>query len=328
MRTQLEQQYEPDGSTTGGPRVPVPVHPLIQSAYASVLPQDQFINNWETSSEITISGMTRSSDGSDDHVISYKSSVCAFTASVTGSLSANFIVIGTLLNQRNYMSSLTSTSTAPLSSLAEDGIQDLGVFTLRKRYYDLEIVPGSLTATASGVNFGGTNIAGDYYDSGSGALIKKSDDTTVGVMLPDDGMFVVTSSNVREIATAITSVTYRTRVLNTTLNVFCKCTPDQMNFTLNPTVFMQNSISASTDIIGTNIYQAYNNILVHSSITGATGRAKMLSGLVSSGVDFSPYITSVGLYDNNHDLLAIAKFTTPVKKPTDLPMTFKLQIDV
>ena len=147
-------------------------------------------------------------------------------------------------------------------------------------------------------------------------------------MLPDDGMFVVTSSNVREIATAITSVTYRTRVLNTTLNVFCKCTPDQMNFTLNPTVFMQNSISASTDIIGTNIYQAYNNILVHSSITGATGRAKMLSGLVSSGVDFSPYITSVGLYDNNHDLLAIAKFTTPVKKPTDLPMTFKLQIDV
>ena len=328
MRTQLEQQYEANGSTSGGPRVPVPVHPLIQTAYASVFPQDQFINNWETSSELTISGMTRSSDGSDDHVISYKSSICAFTASVTGNLSANFIVIGTLLSQRNYMSSLTSTSTASLSSLAEDGIQDLGVFTLRKRYYDLEIVPGSLTATASGVNFGGTSIAGDYYDSGSGALIRKSDDTTVGVMLPDDGMFVVTSSNIREIATAITSVTYRTKVLNTTLNVFCKCSPDQMNFTLNPTVFMQNSISASTDTIGANIYQAYNNILVHSSITGATGRAKILSGLVSSGVDFSPYITSVGLYDDNNDLLAIAKFTSPVKKPTDLPMTFKLQIDV
>ena len=116
MRTQLEQQYEANGSTSGGPRVPVPVHPLIQSAYASVLPQDQFINNWETSSKLTISGMTRSSDGSDDHVISYKSSICAFTASVTGSLSSNFIVIGTLLNQRNYMSSLTSTSTASLSS--------------------------------------------------------------------------------------------------------------------------------------------------------------------------------------------------------------------
>ena len=68
--------------------------------------------------------------------------------------------------------------------------------------------------------------------------------------------------------------------------------------------------------------------MVHSSITAATGRAKILSGLVSSGVDFSPYITSVGLYDDNNDLLAVAKFTSPVKKPTDLPMTFKLQIDV
>ena len=159
----------------------------------------------------------------------------------------------------------------------------MGVFTLRKRYYDLQIVPGSLTATATGTNFSSDSIAGDYYDSGSGAIIRKSDDTTIGVMLPDDGMFVVTSSNVREIATAITSVTYRTKVLNTTLNVFCKCTPDQINFTLNPTVFMQNSISASTDTNGANIYQAYNNILVHSSITAAPPHSSSLHDPLKHG---------------------------------------------
>jgi len=49
---------------------------------------------------------------------------------------------------------------------------------------------------------------------------------------------------------------------------------------------------------------------------------------ISSATDFSPYITSVGLYDNDYNLLAVAKLTKPMKKPTDLPLTFKVSIDV
>ena len=48
----------------------------------------------------------------------------------------------------------------------------------------------------------------------------------------------------------------------------------------------------------------------------------------SSATDFSPYITSVGLYDDDYNLLAVAKMTKPMKKPTDLPLTFKVSIDV
>ena len=85
-----------------------------------------------------------------------------------------------------------------------------------------------------------------------------------------------------------------------------------MAFTFNPTIFMQNAISSETVAAG-EIRQSFNNILAHSTITAT---------------DFSPYITSVGLYDDDYNLLAVAKMTKPMKKPTDLPLTFKVSIDV
>ena len=85
----LEQQFL-NGSMTGGPRVPVAVHPMISNAYVSVLPQDQFINNWETTNLRTISGMHNATPGAPDHMFGHGESISAFTASVTGSSSAFF----------------------------------------------------------------------------------------------------------------------------------------------------------------------------------------------------------------------------------------------
>ena len=322
--TDLEQQFL-NGSLTGGPRVPVPVHPNIQSAYVSVLPMDQFINNWETTNVKTISGMSSAGPSSDDHIFGYNNAISAFTASVTGSLSSLFFVVGGLLRQTGFMDTLTATTTAALSSQTD--ARDIGVFTIGKRLYDICIEPGTLTATVSGTTFGAEDVGGDYIDSGSGAFVRKSDNVSVGVSLPDYGLFAITASNLREIATSVTSVKYRTKVLNTTVNVFCKCAPSDMNHTLNPTIYMQNSISSETVAAG-EIRQSFNNILVHSTITANTDQAKILSDLVSSATDFSPYITSVGLYDDECNLLAVAKLTKPMKKPTDLPLTFKVSIDV
>ena len=325
MNNELEQQWLND-SATGGPRVPVAVHPLIQSAYSNVEPQSQFINNWESSNLITTTGFNSSEIGSDDVTMDNdKGIVKAFTASITGTNSGYFAVVGTLLNQRHYLSALTSTSTASLSALGN--LRDIGVFSLRKLFYDQAIEPGSLTATVTGTAFDAVDMAGDYYDSGSGQFIRKSDGETLGVVLADEGMFVVTASNSREVAVRVTSIKYRTKVLNTTVNVFCKSDASEMNYTLNPTMVMQNAVSSSTIASG-EIRQSYNNILCHSVLTGGTGTAKLLSGMVSSGWNFSPYVTGVGLYNDNNELLAVAKLTKPMKKPTDLPLTFKVSIDV
>jgi hypothetical protein len=43
---------------------------------------------------------------------------------------------------------------------------------------------------------------------------------------------------------------------------------------------------------------------------------------------WTPYITTVGLYNDNAELLAVAKFAKPVKKVTDVPLTFAIRWDV
>jgi hypothetical protein len=46
-----------------------------------------------------------------------------------------------------------------------------------------------------------------------------------------------------------------------------------------------------------------------------------------TGSEFSPYITTIGLYDNNSKLLAIAKLAQPIKKRSDIDLSFLIQID-
>ena len=69
-----------------------------------------------------------------------------------------------------------------------------------------------------------------------------------------------------------------------------------------------------------------NNLLTKSPITGNTDRFQYTSSI--TGVGAGPFITAVGLYNNDNDLMAVAKLAKPLKKPTDLPITFKVQIDI
>ena len=318
-----------DGSITGGPVIPTPTHPLIKSAYAPLAPADTYICNFETSRQFTLSGLSGTTmaaaiDGKTDHgmIASPKDSMTGVTASVTGSKSGYFMSVGMLLSNRGFTDSFTGTTTASLDAA---GVNDIGVFTLRKRLFDLGIEKGGMTATVTGINYAGDSIAGDYYDSGSGQFIQKSTGNTIGATLIDDGMFVVTTANMREVATSVTSVKYKTKVLGTAINVFCKCQPDEMNFSTNFTSALTGTVSSDTTSAGA-IQQAYNNLWTKSPLTGSTDRFSYTPSMTGAGA--GPFITTVGLYNNNNDLMAVAKLARPLKKPTDLPLTFKVQIDI
>ena len=317
------------GSVTGGPVLPTPTHPLIKGAYAPLIPADTYICNFETSRQFTLSGisgitMSVAIDGKFDHgiVASPKDSMTAMTASITGSNSGYFMSVGMLLSNRGFTDSFTSTTTAALEAA---GVNDIGIFTLRKRLFDLDVEKGGMTATVTGTNYAGDSIAGDYYDSGSGQFIQKTTGNTIGATLMDDGMFVVTTANMREVATSVTSVKYKTKVLGTAINVFCKCQPDELNFSTNFTSALTGSVSSDTTSAG-EIQQAYNNLWTKSPLTGNSDRMRFTPSMTGAGA--GPYITTVGLYDNDNDLIAVAKLARPLKKPTDLPLTFKVQIDI
>ena len=47
-----------------------------------------------------------------------------------------------------------------------------------------------------------------------------------------------------------------------------------------------------------------------------------------SGSTFAPYITTIGLYNNFGELLAIAKLAQPIKKRNDVDMNFLIRLDL
>ena len=334
MPDTIIQQTEMSGSVTGGPVIPTPTNPLIKGTYSTLDIADVYVCNFETSRQFTLSGlsgitMATAVDGADDHGMeaSPRDSMTAMTASITGSNSGYYMSVGMLLSNRGFTDSFTGTTTA---AVAAAGVNDIGVFTLRKRLFDLGIEKGGMTATVTGTTYGGDSIAGDYYDSGSGQFIQKSTGNTIGATLMDDGMFVVTTAAMREVATSVTSVKYKTKVLGTAINVFCKCQPDEMNFSTNFTAALTGTVSSDTTaevLRGAGaIQQAYNNLWTKSQLTGSTDRFTYAPSMTGAGA--GPFITTVGLYDNNNDLMAVAKLARPLKKPTDLPLTFKVQIDI
>ena len=84
--------------------------------------------------------------------------------------------------------------------------------------------------------------------------------------------------------------------INSTL-VFCRATADEFNYSSNPT-YVDSS----------------GNIVVIDEQQGATQKS------------FS-FVTTVGLYDANEQLLAAAKLSRPVEKNDEKDLTFRVRLD-
>ena len=49
---------------------------------------------------------------------------------------------------------------------------------------------------------------------------------------------------------------------------------------------------------------------------------------ITTGSDFNPYVTNVGLYSEDNELLAHGKLAKPVKMSKDIDTTFVVRFDV
>lgn len=269
------------------PELPITVNKDIQNAYVEINDRDVVYTNFESSKLKTFT--------TADTMYSI---VFTTTASTTGSNSAYYNSTRQMLYNFKLENSFTALT------------GDIGILTLKKRYFDCKIKPGTLTATVTG------DHADDYYDSGSGEFKRKAGgNITVGAFMEDLGMAVVTStsSSLTSIVQSVTSIRYQAVVEHTELSVFCKCKPNELNFSLNP-----SSLNLTT----------LNYSYTTDPLTSSTCASEFSPMLVSSGINWQPHITSVGLYNDSNELLAIAKLSRPLKKSTDLPMTIRLQIDL
>jgi hypothetical protein len=77
-----------------------------------------------------------------------------------------------------------------------------------------------------------------------------------------------------------------------------------------------------------------NGNVVDYRFSGSVGTTKAgfehydLSGSVdSTGSFLTPFITTIGLYDDNCDLVAVAKLPQPIKSEPDIPVNFIIRFD-
>ena len=77
--------------------------------------------------------------------------------------------------------------------------------------------------------------------------------------------------------------------------IVCKITDNEFNYSQNPTITTDESGSLRN---------------------------------FATGSDFKPYATSVGLYNEANELLAVAKTNRPIPKSQNIDMTFVVKIDL
>jgi len=158
---------------------------------------------------------------------------------------------------------------------------------------------------------------GNLYLSGSNINQK------VGDIIYPHGMAIVTDSRYTNlIRDVFRNNKTRTKVTmsfeNTqpifTHNYHCKIRESEYNFTYNPSA-LSSSLKTVYDN-GGNLYSTSSmvgNGVLNNNVTGST---------------FQPYITTVGLYNDANQLIAVGKMPRPVPKSANTEMTIIVKIDI
>lgn len=112
----------------------------------------------------------------------------------------------------------------------------------------------------------------------------------------------------------VSSVTFKSSQPIFTHNYHCKIRESEFNFTYNPSC-LSGSNKTVYDNEG-NVYSTSASIsdgVLKSNITGSS---------------FQPYITTVGLYNDTNELIAVGKLSNPVPKSANTEMTIIVKIDI
>lgn len=158
---------------------------------------------------------------------------------------------------------------------------------------------------------------GQLYVSGS------SPRDYVGDIIYPHGMLIITDPTYASIvSTAVSSKYTRGSVVLSfkssqpifTHNYHCKLRESEYNFTYNPSA-LSSSLKTVYDNTDT-VYKTNTAVAggeLNSNVTGST---------------FQPYITTVGLYNDANELIAVGKVNRPVPKSANTEMTVIVKIDI
>ncbi len=234
---------------------------------------------------------------------------------VSNAATASFNPDGTVSGPRyttNYINNIQSIDEErffPVGTIDDDD-KGIIVVSIPSKLYGNYIKPGSVSLT---VYF--TLGIGPLYlvDDGQGNIIRSSDNRKWGNIIYDSGLIIITNKG--EAVSGITKTSFQNSIVRdlnweSTVTMYetqYKCTirANEYNYSFNPSL-----LSGSL--------RGQNNILNSGSATYED---------FVTGSDFTPYVTTVGLYNNNQELLAVAKLAQPLPTSQTTDTTILINLD-
>ena len=225
-----------------------------------------------------------------------------------------------LFYDRGYFFSGSMLGTSSLAGLPNDAY----VLSIGQNFYGDRVKPGSFELTTEVVNKtiyddlvgnlycieGSTNVyIGNIFYS-SGIAVIKHDTGSAVTSISSAGLKIVNNTNIY--------VDYNSDVRLYRHEVNVKIDPSEFNGAfLNPSVMSTYTTNDSTT------QQTFNNLNIRPSSGSSTWN---LYNLMSAGV-IKPYITTIGLYNDKYELLAVAKLSEPIQRTFDTNQIFIVRFD-
>ena len=186
----------------------------------------------------------------------------------------------------------------------------IGVISIPSKLFGDTIQPGSFIITSD---------SGSVYDDGDGNLIFSLDGEYCGNITYQHGLAILTKDN-QAGGPYYGSAVYGTDVYGASSNPFIE------NIILSTNVTC--SFSSSYTIFETQYKctfdpSEFNFSLNPSLVSGSTGNVYDFV----TGSYFNPYVTTVGLYNENQDLIAVGKLAKPLPTNNVADTTILINID-
>jgi hypothetical protein len=172
----------------------------------------------------------------------------------------------------------------------------------------------------------------------------------LGNIFYDKGLIVITNSPSGKLL-SLWSISYKSTVTIYENEYLLVVNEDEFNISTNPSAILQTgsiveNFTDSNGIVrrvttypgvryvkknitldnGTKLQYGYQS-KISSSVYGGFDDVYVSQSIDPTGSYLTPFITTIGLYDNNNDLLAVAKLPVPIKSEIDIPINFIVRFD-
>ena len=229
--------------------------------------------------------------------------------------------------------------------------------SISSNFFNLQT--GQITFTTNSITYGtiGDPIHIISYDSNTGEMVV--DDLSliptagasarIGNVFYEQGLLVLTKSVPSRLTTTWT-LDYKSTETIYEHEYLISVNSDEFNVSQNPSSFVEvgkesELFTDSNGIVhnvvtnpgvkyirrkttlnnGTVLDYRYGSSI--SSVSGGFEHFELSSSVDRTGSFLSPFITTIGLYDDNAEMVAVAKLATPIKSEPDIPLNFIVRFD-